>query len=394
MKILYSLPHPSDRLGEQRAGHIIRATSLLDSLEKLGHQVIRLEAASKQDTALRVSFYRKIIRKFIPQALAFRLRDKARIQHGQTYSKRLISAALDHHPDIILETHIAFSLAGKIASSKTGIPLVLDDCSPSWEEKQQYGVGLENSAVKIHQEVTRCASLITAVNETMRQYLIDEGVPEEKIVTIYNGFDGDLFNENVSGDVFRKSHNIPSNVTTIVFVGSFQPYHKVDLLIKAFAQLEPDNKFHLILAGDGQGLESAKKLTSDIGLSNRVTFTGKLLYADVPQCLAAGDIAVMPATNTYGNPMKIYEYMAIGKAVVAPDQPTITEIAKHGVNAALFEPENVTALHQVLTSLVLDENYCRKIGQQGARDMLGHTWDNRAKLLSDSIKKMLLKEKE
>src|SRR5688572_27736476 len=140
LKILYSLPHPADRLGSQGAGHVVRATALLDALQSLGHEVIRLEASTSSEAKLSVNLYRKLIRNIIPRVIALKMRDAGRIRYSKKYASRLIEKAKEIQPDLILETHIAFSLAGKIASETMGIPLVLDDCSPAWEEEQQYSV--------------------------------------------------------------------------------------------------------------------------------------------------------------------------------------------------------------------------------------------------------------
>jgi glycosyltransferase involved in cell wall biosynthesis len=219
----------------------------------------------------------------------------------------------------------------------------------------------------------------------MRKYLINEGVPSEKIITIQNGFDAHTFHPGVEGGQFRRDRGIPMDAIVIAFVGSFQPYHKVNLLLEAFNRLYQNSNIHLLLVGDGQGLNDARELTAQLGFMDRVTFTGRVPYSDVPACLAAGDIAVMPATNTYGNPMKIYEYMALGKAVVAPDQPTITEIATQGENAILFEPENVTALSRALELLIVGDSLRKRIGNQGAKYAANQTWQNRARLLEKGI---------
>lgn len=385
MKILYSLPHPADRLGTQRAGHMIRATALLSALQNLGHEVIRVEAAASASTQLSVSMYRKLIRKFLPRSVAMRMRDRARIQHGKRYASHLIALARQNNPDLILETHIAFSLAGKIASEQTGIPLILDDCSPAWEEEQQYGVGLKDEVKRIHREVTAQASLLVAVNKTMRRNLLEEGAPPEIVVTVENGFDDKAFHPGVDGSHFRKQFQIPADAVVIVFVGSFQPYHRVDLLLRAFQLLNGTAKAHLLLVGDGRTLPECKELAKTLGLTSRITFAGRVSYTDVPFSGAAGDIAVMPATNDYGNPMKLYEYMALGKAIIAPLQPTITEIAAHGEDSYLFKAEDISSLASAMHTLVSNPDLVLRLGHCGAKRASEHSWNKRAQVLQDAM---------
>ena len=389
MKILYSLPHPADRLGTQQAGHVIRATAITNALQSLGNEVIRVEAASEQGTQTSIGLYRKVVKRFLPRSLAMVMRDMARIRHGKRYAQRLITAIRQTSPDVILETHIAFSLAGKIASEQTGVPLVLDDCAPAWEEEQQYGVGLKQAARNIHHEVTSHARLLVAVNNALRRYLLDEGISPEKVITVENGIDQKYFHPHVDGTFRRKQYSIPDDALVVVFVGSFQPYHRVDLLLRAFQQMKANPKVYLLLVGEGQTSQVCKALAAQLNLLDRVIFTGRISYEDVPSYVAAGDITIMPATNDYGNPMKVYEYMALGKAVVAPNQPTITEIATHGLNAYLFEPENIQEMSSALEKLAVNPVLRRELGTQGAQLASQHTWEKRGGTMLSAINKIL-----
>lgn len=389
MKILYSLPHPSDRLETQRAGHVIRANALLNALGALGHEVTRIEAAVDARTAISVGVYRNLVRRFLPRFVAMRLRDSARIQHGKKYAERLIQIALEHKPDLVLETHVALSLAGKIASERLGVPLVLDDCSPVWEEEQMYGIGLKSRAANIHSEVTSHARLVVAVNETMRGHLLRGGLLPHSVITIPNGFDDSIFYPGIDGSGYRKKYQIPDEAVVIVFVGSFQPYHRVDLLLKACREMKEKSMVYFLLVGDGGALPESRSLTVRLGLSDRVRFAGHVAYPDVPFHIAAGDIAVMPATNDYGNPMKIYEYMAMGKAVVAPNQPTITEVASHGKDSFLFDAENVLSLSVALDLLVRDKALRENLGKNGNKRAIENSWKKRAIALQDALYNIL-----
>lgn len=392
MKILYSLPHPSDRLVEQRAGHMVRASALLENLQKHGHDLIRSEAAVNSRTNATVNIYRKLVRRMLPASAAMRIRDHARIRHGRKYAESLLKLALEYEPDVILETHIAFSLAGKIVSETTGIPLVLDDCSPGREEELQYGVGLPVQALEIHREVTRHARLVVAVNQTMRGLLVADGVRPESILIVENGYDDSLFHPGIDGSNLRTLHGIPETSAVIIFVGSFQPYHKVELLLNAFNKIKDHHDIHLLLVGDGRTLQQCISHAKSIGIQDRVTFSGRIPYHQVPQYIAAGDIAVMPATNDYGNPMKIYEYMALGKAVVAPDQPTIGDLVTHGKDCYLFVPDDVASLGNALRLLALNRQLRTLLGENAAGNALNHSWRRRAETLGTAMMRLIQSE--
>ncbi|PJF31387.1 MAG: hypothetical protein CUN51_03390 [Candidatus Thermofonsia Clade 1 bacterium] len=384
MNILYSLPHPADSLASGQAGHVIRATALLGALEALGHRVQRVEAAKSGGAKASVSLYRNVVRRLLPRPLAMRLRDRMRIRHGERYAQKLLALIERERPDLILETHIAFSRAGLRASQLSGVPLVLDDVAPAWEEEQQYGVGLRRAARAIHQEVTAQARLLIAVNQALYRHLLQDGLPADKVIVVPNGIDSDLFRADLDGAPIRARYNIPPGSVVIGFVGSFQPYHRVDLLLRAFAQLEGEQA-RLLLVGQGITSAESQTLAAQLGIAERTIFTGAVPYTQVPSYLAAADIAIMPATNDYGNPMKVYEYMAMGKVVVAPDQPTITEIAAHGENAYLFPREDVVAMAAALRTLIADPALRSRLGANGQALAAQHTWRKRAESLQQAL---------
>lgn len=389
MRILYSLPHPADKLGSG-AGHVIRASAMLAALESLGHTILRVEAASEGSGGggkAAVGIYRNVVKKLMPRPLAMRMRDMGRIKFGQGYGRRLIEIIERERPDVILETHIAFSLAGASASEATGVPLVLDDVAPAWEEEQQYGVGLKQAARSIHHDVTARASLLVAVNKTLRQYLIDEGQAAEKVVVVENGIDDSIFRLGLDGSPMRQKYAIPADAVVIVFVGSFQPYHRVDLLLRAFARVTAP-QVRLLLVGQGQTSAESRVLAEQLGVLERTIFTGGVAYNEVPAHLAAGDIAIMPATNEYGNPMKIYEYMALGKVVVAPNQPTITEIATHDQDSYLFPREDIDGMAAALNALITDSALRQRLGTAGSRLAAEHTWRKRAETLTEAMRRV------
>jgi glycosyltransferase involved in cell wall biosynthesis len=380
MKIVYSLPHPFDRLESGTAGHTVRANAILHELEQLGHEIVKVQAANANTASQgAVKGYRELVKRFLPKVIAMPLRDRGRVAFGKQYAERLRQIVEEVEPDIILETHIAFSLGGTLASRLTGVPLILDDVSPSWEEERQYGVGLNVLALDVHRQAMQQASRVVAVSAAIRQSLIDDGVAANKVITVHNGFNERLFHAGLSGQRIRQMYTIPEDALVLVFVGSFQPYHRVDLLLEAFKRLHYKAPLYLILVGG-----TAEKLGAYTIPENTI-LTGWLNPADVPEYIAAADIAVMPASNDFGNPMKIYEYMALGKAIVAPMQATLEEITPHDKGIYLFKPYDVAALTTALQQIIDDSSLRSRLGQEAQTLSHDHTWQNRAKQLQAAM---------
>lgn len=384
MRILYSLPHPAGRL-DDTDGHTVRATSLLRALEGLGHEVIRLEAGGGAMTQTAVTAYRGVVRRAVPRALALRMRDAGRIVSGRRHGARLAELARTTRPDVILETHIAFSLSGVLASRATGIPLVLDDVAPSWEEDLYYGVGLRRAIRRVHRRAIAEARGLVAVSATMRRLLLEDGAPADRLILVENGFDSDAFAPGANDGALRERMGIGADAIVVGYVGSFQPFHRVEMLIEAFARVAPGRDAHLLLVGDGSSAPACRSLAGELGVAERCTFTGAVPNARVAEHLAAADIAVLPATGDYCNPMKLYEYLALGLAIVAPDQPTLREVVTDGADARLFARDSLDALTEAIATLVDDPGQRVRLSRAAAAAAPRNGWNERGRVLADAL---------
>jgi SAM-dependent methyltransferase len=118
--------------------------------------------------------------------------------------------------------------------------------------------------------------------------------------------------------------------------------------------------------------------------AGRFLYVGQVLPQDVPLCLAAFDVCVMPHPFTsqfayYTSPLKLFEYMSSGRAVVASDLPGWADVVTHGHNALLVPPSNVAALAAALRDLKNTPALRKKLGEQARADVFAHyTWAARA----------------
>jgi glycosyltransferase involved in cell wall biosynthesis len=155
------------------------------------------------------------------------------------------------------------------------------------------------------------------------------------------------------------------------------------------------NEAVLLLIGDGPMRRSLEKRTSKLGLKNRVQFIGYVSHNQLPEYIAAFDIAVMPNSNEYGSPMKIYEYMAMSKPVVAPSFVPLKDGINHSVEGLLFEPENTDELVHCLEKLIIDPSLRVRMGKYGRKRILTiHNWDNNAESVIIFLKELKGKTEE
>jgi len=166
-----------------------------------------------------------------------------------------------------------------------------------------------------------------------------------------------------------------------VFVGSFYQWHDLDTLLDAFAVVlrsNPDAR--LVLVGDGTEREKMMKRAADLGIARSVTFTGYVTHADVSRYVNAADIAVVPVPamkqDMWLSPMKLFEYMASGKAVVASAMGQIVNVVRDGENGLLVPAGDGQTLADAINRLIADPDLRGRLGRQAHADALkNHSWE-------------------
>lgn len=383
MRIIWSLPVRGERLNSNR-GDIIRAKCLIEAMRSEGHEVTIVEDAAQAISAFTVSTYRKIVKHILPSQIAFVLRDIGRWLQSRAHGKRVAEEALAKKAELIIETQVHFSCSGAVAVNLTGLPLILDDCSPISEESL-FGVGLESLAKHTLAQQSSAASLIVVSSKKIAEMLAEEGINSDKIVIIPNGICPEDFTR-IDRTAIRKRLGI-SNSCVVGYVGSFQPWHNVELLVKAFSQLINEYPIHLILIGDGQNLNSTMKLSQSLHVSNHITFLGEVDHSKVPELMSSFDIGVLPGSNAYGHPMKLFEYAAAGIPSIAPDLPPIREVVQDRETGLFFPPGDVNALTFQLSQLVKDNDLRKRLGEQARkRAASGVSWSDRARTILSQIR--------
>lgn len=386
--IAYHLPKPGERLSDQRAGDTVRASALLAGLDRIGAPAEIYEAVGGRSVQLAVKGYRTGIKRFLPRQLVLPFRDAARIALSARQGERLGRDLAISRSDIILETHNCLSLSGLRASRRSGLPLIVDDVAPPWEADEIGGVGLRSLHRRVFAALSRHSALMIAVNSTLAECLAKAGVPTEKIAIVENGADLDRFKPPADRTAQCRHLAINTESPVLAFVGSFQAFHRAASLIAAFASL-PSRNATLLMIGDGPGKAECESMVSQAGLTNRVRFFGRLPNDEVPAVLAAADIAVLPATTDYCNPMKLYEYLAMGLAIVAPDKPTVRDIVTHNHSAFLFAPNDKDALAFALNTVIGDEGLRARLSANALSGRAHIGWDARAQSLLSAIEAVL-----
>jgi glycosyltransferase involved in cell wall biosynthesis len=172
-----------------------------------------------------------------------------------------------------------------------------------------------------------------------------------------------------------------TNHPLIVFVGSFYKWHDTVTLLKAFAiVLKTHPEARLMLVGEGMEREKMVDLSTEMGIDYAVQFTGFVTHKEISRYVNAADIAVVPVTRMrqemWLSPMKLFEYMASGKAVVASAMGQIKDVIKDGENGLLVPEGDEMAMASAINTLIEDDLLRIKLGEQAREDAVkNHSWE-------------------
>jgi len=151
--------------------------------------------------------------------------------------------------------------------------------------------------------------------------------------------------------------------------------------VRSLAAYRASPPLALHVVGDGPARTGLEALAKELGVASRVRFSGLTHREAIPGMIGAFDIALQPASVAYASPLKVFEYMAAGRAIIAPDQPNLREILEHERTALLFDPRDPDAMWQAVERLATDEALRRRLGQAARAEVLSRdlTWSGNAR---------------
>lgn len=277
--------------------------------------------------------------------------------------------------DIVYERHSLFSFAAMEHAREAGIPGLLEVNAPLIEEQQRF-----RSLTRVEEARAadaRCfdaAGAVLAVSRPLAERLERETTASGRVHVVANGVDISRFGPRVVPALPAEAHEV-----TVGFVGSLRPWHGVEQLVGAFLRLRRElAPVRLLIVGDGPMREQLE--TACAPEAEAVVMTGAVAPTEVPGLLASMDIAVAPYPRMdefYFSPLKLYEYMAAGVAIVASAAGQVGEVIHDQHTGLLYEPDDAEGLHAVLRRLVGDAALRARLGSH-ARETAGrdHGWES------------------
>ena len=313
-----------------------------------------------------------------------------------SYNVRFITAArkllTQERARLLYQRHGRFLFAGAVLSRLTGIPLVLEyNASEDWMAKHWDPVRFSPWLRLCEKVSVKAAALIVVVSNPLKEQLVAIGVPAGRILVNPNAVDPDWFHPRCGGAKMRQDLGFRSHDIVACFVGTFSYWHGVAVLEQAIRSLLEKDQFSegpikFLLIGDGPLAPQLRNALEPYVREGLVTFVGAIPHKSVRVYLDAADILLSPhvpmpgGAPFFGSPTKLFEYMAMGKAIAASSLDQIAEVLEHGRTALLVKPGDPRALAEAIQRLAADASLRIELGRNAREVALArHTWRQNAR---------------
>jgi glycosyltransferase involved in cell wall biosynthesis len=364
MRILYS------HRVQSRDGQSVHIEELVKALRRTGHEVrvagpLLYERAGFGGESRLVS----VLRRLVPPLL-FEIIELLYSLPGVIRAWRTCRGFA---PELIYERYNLYYFCGTLLKYWFRIPLYLEVNAPLAAERTRFGsLRLRALAARCERAVWRSADRVFVVTASLGEIVAATGVERSQIVVTPNGIDLAAFPT-------APYHASPGAPVRLGFIGFVREWHGVDAVIAGLASERTSPPIRFVVAGDGPARPELERQAAALGVTDIVEFVGLQERDRVPQLIASFDIALQPRAVAYASPLKLFEYMACGRAIVAPDQPNIREILDEETGV-LFDPAAPGALWHAIRDLAADPARRERLGR-AARARLeerDYTWAGNA----------------
>lgn len=359
-----------------RGGDAVQWTSLAEGFRGAGHTVVTLGAAG-------IAAYRGLGVRAQARGLARRLPWWARDGVELVLSGAALARLRWRGPaavDLVVHRAGPYDLVGVRLARWFAAPLVVYLDSHLPVERAYRG---ERYWRSLHARAAAGLGTAARVCVTPSRALADHyaalGVPSGKIVVRPNG----VHSRHLALGASARPPFARPGECRVGFVGSLSEWHRVDLLLEALALLRgrpAAPACHLIVVGTGRQEDRLRALAARLGVADAVEWRGALDHDRAVAAMADFDVAVLPSTLPTGAPMKLYEYAAMARPIVAPALPNIADLLEDGREAVLVDP-TPQALAAAIAGLAADPARARALGQAARRRAAGVTWEETARLI-------------
>lgn len=367
MKILYHHRVAS------KDGQYVHIEEIVNALTSLGHEIhmVAPKMTEQSDFGSSGGVVSKL-KTHLPKALY----EAIEFSYSFFAFAKVLWAIWVFKPDVIYERYNMFFTGGIWAAKLCKVPLLLEVNSPLYEEREKYGgIALKGLARWSEYYSWRNADVVLPVTHVLAEFIRQAGVPSKRISVIPNGVDTSRFNPAAFTD--RKPEL--QGKCVVGFVGFCREWHHLDKVMSSLSSLKREDIIFL-LVGDGPVLSDLKELAKELKFEKQFISTGLVSRKEMPYWISQIDIALQPAVTPWASPLKLLEYLAMGKAILADDSPNIKELLVDGYNAVLFESGNLEDMSSKLLELVVSSKKVLELSENSTKSISYNslTWKSNA----------------
>jgi glycosyltransferase involved in cell wall biosynthesis len=294
---------------------------------------------------------------------------------------RLLTLYRDWPFDLIYERYALWSTAGVRAGRRLGVPVVVEVNAPLLAEQAEYrALALPDAARTIEAEVFRNADALAVVSDELIPYVTRRGADPARVHVIGNAVDTRAFHPGVAPD---SDLAIDPGAFVVGFTGSLKPWHGIEVLLRAFRELRAVlPSAHLLIVGDGPRRAWVEGYAEAAGLTSAVTLAGWVPHQRLPALIARMDAATAPypeADGHYFSPLKLYEYLAVGRPVVASRIGQCATLLEGTGAGLLVPPGDPEALAAALLDLARNPPRAARLACAAADLGRRHDWTDNAR---------------
>ena len=365
-------------------GHIAHVKGMVDSLTELGWDPLIFAQGKIRGVEAKYHLLTVMFRDYTTLTTS-------RMLYGVTLGFFAAKIIRKKKIAFIYQRHEKFDLSGCLVSIITGYPLLLEsNAILAYEADKSKGRDSLAFLLKFGERATFGVShRISAISAFLKEDIEKMGIPGKRIFANPNGVDTKIFNPNCGGKKVRNDLGLEDRIV-VGFCGTFQIWHGLKTIRETALKVlsEFDNSAFLFI-GDGPGRESLEQeITGKFG-PQRGIFTGRISHEMIPGYLDACDVLIsaLGGEHKYASPTKMFEYMAVAKAIVCYDVGQMSQVFTSEKNALTVADGDHEEFSIAVCRLARDEKLRRKLGNQAEKDVrASYTWQANVERILDSYR--------
>ncbi|ROL62282.1 glycosyltransferase family 1 protein [Bacteroidetes/Chlorobi group bacterium ChocPot_Mid] len=355
--------------------------------QKLGHEVFYVSSGPMklpEGVKLYQIPYSKLYRNF-PEVL------------HPNYNRRSINAIIKiiekEQPNFLHKHHHDFHYGGAWLKKHLGLPFILHVDGIEYWVKKNWGKLYFSHLLRWAEDTELEASdAIIVISDSLKRQLVEYGVNGDKIHVVPNGVHPDQFYPEIGDKGLKKSLGLEDRFI-VGYTGTFGRWHGVEVLAESVKHIVKRIPNAVVMfVGDGDLRPKIEEITKRDGVFDKIMITGFVPFTDIPHYLSMFDVAVSPCINNddnefFNSPVKLFEYMAMGKPIVASSVGQQGVVIENGVNGLLHEEKQPEELAERIFEIYSNKDLADRLGKEARRRAIEkHDWKFNAQAILDAYK--------